>query len=55
MYYNKVKGEHYETKAKAKARAKKVGISQSNVVKGEKGYFIAPAGIKSSTSKKLNS
>lgn len=36
-----------ETKRAAKARAKRVGIPVSNVVKGPgKGYFIAPRGIR---------
>jgi hypothetical protein len=36
-----------ETKSKARARAKRVGIPVGNVVRGPgKGYFIAPRGIK---------
>lgn len=36
-----------ESKRSARARARRVGIPVSNVVKSpKKGYFIAPAGIK---------
>lgn len=35
-----------ETKARARARARRVGIPVSHVVKGpKKGYYIAPRGI----------
>ncbi|PNX49900.1 MAG: hypothetical protein BV457_00235 [Thermoplasmata archaeon M9B1D] len=44
-----------ETKAKARARAKKLGFPLSNVVKGKKGYYLAPRGIKKSSSKKAYS
>lgn len=42
-----------ESKAKAKKRARKRGISVSNVVKSKSGgYFIAPAGVTSTGAKK---
>jgi hypothetical protein len=42
-----------ETKAKAKARAKRVGIPVSHVVKGpKKGYFIAPRGVNKAGAKR---
>lgn len=42
-----------ETKARAKKRAKQLGISTANVTKGETGYFIAPAGVTHSNAKRL--
>ena len=41
-----------KTKKSAEQTAKKLGIPKSNVVKTDKGYFIAPAGITSSGAKK---
>jgi hypothetical protein len=41
-----------ETKAAAKRHAKKVGIPQSQLVKGKKGWYIAPSGVKSRAAKK---
>ena len=41
-----------ETKQRAKTRAKKLGISTSNVVKGRSGYYIAPAGVTTTAGKK---
>jgi len=41
-----------ETKAHAKARAKKLGFKKSQVVKGKGGYYIAPYGITSKSGKK---
>lgn len=41
-----------ESKAKATARAKRLGFPASNVVKGSKGYFIAPRGLKTERAKK---
>lgn len=41
-----------ESKSKARARAKRLGFSLSQVVKGKKVYFIAPRGIKSKGAKK---
>ena len=41
-----------ETKAKAIARAKALGMPKSQVVKGEKGYFIAPAGVEKAKAKR---
>ena len=41
-----------ESKQHAKERAKKLGFNQSQVVKGEEGYFIAPRGVTSTKAKK---
>jgi hypothetical protein len=42
-----------ETKARARARAKRVSIPVSHVVKGTgKGYFIAPRGVNKSKAKR---
>jgi hypothetical protein len=42
-----------ETKSKAKARAKRVGIPVSHVTKGPgKGYFIAPRGVNKAGAKR---
>ena len=42
----------HKSKKSAEQAAKKAGISKSNVTKSDKGYFIAPAGVKSSAAKK---
>ena len=41
-----------EGKEAAKKRAKEHGFKQSQVVKGEDGYYIAPHGIKGKDKKK---
>jgi len=41
----------YETKSQALMRSKKLGFPQSSIVKGEKGYFIAPRGVESKAGK----
>lgn len=41
-----------ESKQHAKERAKKLGFNQSQVVKGDEGYFIAPRGVTEPKAKK---
>ena len=41
-----------ESKRDAEKRAKARGIDKSQVVKSDKGYYIAPQGIKSTAAKK---
>jgi len=41
-----------ESKADAKKRAKEKGFKQSQVTKGDDGYYIAPYGVESSAGKK---
>jgi len=41
-----------ESKKGALKRAKKLGFKKSQVVKGKKGYFIAPRGVTSRAGKK---
>ena len=41
-----------ETKMAAKNRAKKLGFPQSQVVKGDEGYYLAPLGVKDKSAQK---
>ena len=41
----------HETREQAENEAKKLGIPISQVVKSDKGYFIAPQGIKTQSAK----
>ena len=41
-----------ETKQHASSRAKRLGFPLSNVIKGEKSYFIAPRGLKTQIAKR---
>ena len=41
-----------ESKVHAQARAKKLHIPLSNVIKGKRGYYIAPRGINTRGAKK---
>lgn len=40
-----------ESKAQVLKRAKRAGFPSSNVVKGSRGYFIAPKGLKTRRAK----
>jgi len=43
----------HENREQAEQRAQETGINKEQVTKSDKGYFIAPQGIKSNTAKKI--